>query len=60
MKTTRTVTLILIVSETRDPNPSSTFPAAPAAIDVDGETLSETTRPIAKVIPLASKLRRLA
>jgi hypothetical protein len=51
MKTTApTVILILIVSDNREP-PSSTFPAAPA-IDTDGETISETTRPLAKVYPM--------
>lgn len=58
MKTTRTVTLILIVSETREP-PSSTFTAAPV-INVEGEAIAETIKPLAKVLPLAAKLKRFA
>jgi hypothetical protein len=39
--------------------PSSTFPAAPVAMDVDGSDASpETIRPLAKAEPANVKLRR--
>jgi hypothetical protein len=51
------IVLVVLVPVYRDP-PSSTYPAAPA-IDTTGETLDETTRPLAKVIPLARALRKV-
>ncbi len=50
--------IVFIVADHRDP-PSSTFPAAPA-IDTTGEEVKETTRPLAKVVPFSSKLKRIA
>jgi hypothetical protein len=59
MKTTRTIAMILIVTETRE-TPSSTFPAAPAAADTDGAEVTELALPpLAKVLPFAPR-RRLA
>lgn len=54
----RILAIVVILSgETREP-PSSTFPSAPA-IDTTGETVEETTRPIAKVVPFVRTLRRV-
>lgn len=50
------------VTDDDDPRPSFRAPAADV-VQTDGETVSETTRPLrplAKVIPLAAKLKRFA
>lgn len=57
----RILAIVVIVAEYRDP-PSSTFPAAPA-IDTTGESAEETrpvARPLAKVLPFAARLKRIA
>lgn len=50
--------LVIVPVPYRDP-PSSTFPAAPA-IDTTGEEVQEPARPLARVIPFATKLKRMA
>lgn len=60
--TRRTATLTIVqfrvVEETDDKKQPPSLPPFP--IDVTGVTVSETTRPLAKVLPLAAKLKRFA
>jgi hypothetical protein len=61
MTITRSLSLSLRVVETieiDDDNHPPSLPPFPV-VDVHGETVSETVRPLAKVVPLASKLRRI-
>lgn len=57
MKPHAFIVLVVLVPVYRDP-PSSTFPAAPA-IDTTGETVEETVRPLAKVVPFVRTLRKV-
>jgi hypothetical protein len=58
-KATLTLNPLKLVIEQIE-SPSSTFPAAPTAVDVDGATVTEVIRPLAKVVAPPTKLRRLA
>lgn len=55
---TLTIVTFRVVEETDDDNHPPSLPPFP--IDVEGTVVSETIRPLAKVLPLASKLRRFA
>jgi len=58
---TTTFVLLRIVEETDDDRPSRpSLPAVKAVVETTGVTTSETTRPIAKVLPFASRLKRFA
>lgn len=62
-RTTSTLTIVTfrrVVEETDDEKQPPSLPPFP--IDVEGTVLSETTRPLkplAKVLPFSTKLRRL-
>lgn len=62
MSRPRIFAIVVILADTREPGPSSTFPAAPA-IETTGETVEETTRPaarpLAKVLPFVRSLRKV-
>lgn len=49
---TTTLVLLRIVEETDDRPSRPSLPAAPAVVDTTGETVSDTIRPLAKVLPL--------
>lgn len=57
MSRPRILAIVVILADPRDP-PSSTFPAAPV-IDTTGETVEETVRPLAKVVPFARTLQKV-
>jgi len=61
--TRKTATLTIVtfrVVEESDDDETQPPSLPPFPIDVEGQTVSETIRPLAKVLPFASKLRRLA